>query len=176
MDYRTTIITTSRLSLIPITFEHTEMCFKHFTPEITKYMFPQATNNKGDIINFIDQSIKTMKQGTNLQLVITHRDTDEYLGNVALHDIDTITPELEVWVKKEVHGIGYGNEAIKGLIDWAQQHLDFTYLKYPVERHSIIGRKIPERYGGIIKKEYFTKNAKGKDLDIVEYWIYKELK
>ncbi|AIO19597.1 hypothetical protein KQ51_01723 [Candidatus Izimaplasma bacterium HR1] len=173
MDYRNTIITTKRLSLIPITFDHTDVCFSNFTKDIAKYMYPQPSNNKADTIDFISSSVKTMKEGTNLQLVIKHRHTDEYLGNVGLHHLDTATPELGIWVKKDAHGIGYGNEAIVAIIEWAQKNIEFEYLKYPVDRGNISSRKIPERNNGVIKKQYVTKNAIGKELDIVEYWIYK---
>jgi RimJ/RimL family protein N-acetyltransferase len=114
-----------------------------------------------------------MKEGTNLQLVIKHKDTKEYLGNVGLHHLDQKNPELGIWIKKEAHGCAYGLEAITGVIEWAKQNLDFNYLKYPVDRHNIPSRKIPERNNGVIRREYLEKNTVGKELDIVEYWIYK---
>ncbi len=173
MNYRNTKIESKRLLLIPITFDHTDVIFNNFTKDITEFMYPQPSGNKKNTIVFIESSIKTMEEGSNLQFVIKHKDTDEFLGNIGLHHIDTDTPEFGIWLKKGAHGCAYGYEAITALLEFARKNLEFKYIKYPVDRNNVPSRKIPLKLQAIAKKEYIMTNTIGKDLDIVEYWIYK---
>lgn len=173
MDYRNLTISTKRLSLEAITFEYVDMIFKHFTTDITEFMYPQPSGNKKDTINFIEWSLSKMKEGTNIQQVIIHSHTREFLGAVGLHNVGSKSPELGIWVKKDAHGCRYGYEAIEALITYAKQHLEFDYLKYPVDKENIPSRKIPERYGAKIESEYAMTNPIGKELHIIEYRIYK---
>ncbi len=173
MDYSKLIMKSKRLSLEPITYEYVDVIFKHFTKEITEFMYPQPSGNKKDTMNFIESSINSMKKGTNIQQVIIHSHTREFLGAVGLHHVGSVTPELGIWLKKGAHGCRYGFEAISTLINYAKSNLDFEYLKYPVDKANIPSRKIPERYGAKIEKEYQIKNPLGKELNIIEYRIYK---
>lgn len=173
MDYTNLIIKTKRLSLEAITFDHVDVIFKHFTKDITEFMYPQPSGNKKDTMNFIESSLKTMKAGTNIQQVIIHSHTREFLGAVGLHHTDSKFPELGIWLKKGAQGCRYGYEAISGLIEYAREHLDFDYLKYPVDKDNIPSRKIPERHNAEIELEYTMKNPAGKELNIIEYRIYK---
>lgn len=165
------IIKTNRLSLEPVTFDFVDVCFLNFTEEIALYMGPQPTGKIDDTKKFILNSIKTMEQNTNIQLVIIERRSREFLGMVGLHHVDRTNPELGIWVKKEAHGCAYGLEAVTGVVEWARENLVYDYMKYPVDRNNYASRRIAERNGGVIEKEYIDKNVLGKDLDIVEYWI-----
>lgn len=173
MDYTKLRIETKRLLLEPINFEYIDVIFQHFTKEITEFMYPQPSKNKKDTIDFIESSMKSMKLGTNIQMVIIHSHTREFLGAVGLHHVDSVTPELGIWLKKGAHGCRYGYEAVSGLIDYAKENLNFTYLKYPVDKENVPSRKIPERQGAKIEEEYTIQNLVGKELNILEYRIYK---
>lgn len=173
MDYRDLIIKTRRLSLEAINFDYVDIIFKSFTKDITEFMYPQPSGNKKDTINFIESSMKSMKSGANIQQVIIHSHTREFLGAVGLHNTLSNTPELGIWLKKDAHGCRYGLEAISGIVDYAKKNLQFEYLTYPVDKENIPSRKIPEKIGAKTESEYKMKNALGKELDIIEYRIYK---
>ena len=139
-------------------------------------MYPQPAKKIKETENFILDSIKKNLKGENLQLVILKKKSNEFLGCIGLHKINTKTPELGIWVKKSEHGNKYGLEAISALKKWANQNLNYTYLYYPVAKKNIPSRKIPELLGGKLIKEYIGENIKGKKIKEVEYRIYKNKK
>lgn len=167
-------IQTTRLSLIPISRDYAQDIFREFTKDITTFMYPKPADKIEETYRFIDDSIKKNNIGEQLQIVIFHTRTKEFLGCAGLHYINTRTPELGVWIKKSAHGFGYGREAIAGLENWAQKNLDFDYIKYPVDKRNTPSRKIPESLGGVVATEFKQKNMSGDELDEVEYRIPKK--
>ena len=77
--------------------------------------------------------------------------------------------EIGLWLKKSVHGIGYGTETVKTLIEFAEAHLDFEYLFYPVDKDNCASRKIPEKLGFIPTRSYEKKKSETENLHIIEY-------
>lgn len=173
IDLRTVILTGKRVKLVPITFDFAKHIFEEFTPEITTFMYPQSSNDISDTEKWITSAMEKVEKGVDLQTVILNKDTDEFLGCAGLHSLNTNTPELGIWLKKGAHGHGFGQEAIATLKKWAEQNLDYKYLKYPVDKRNIPSRKIPESLGGIVEDEYKKPNQAGQILDEVEYRIYK---
>jgi len=169
-----TSIETERLLLIPISRDYAQDIFHEFTPEITTFMFPKPADKIEETYKFIDESITKNNAGKQLQIVILDKRSKEFLGCGGLHDIDTKTPELGIWIKKSAHGQKYGREAISGLEEWAQKSLQFEYIKYPVYKRNIPSKKIPESLGGIVAREFKQKNLSGNELDEVEYRIPKK--
>src|SRR5664279_3490050 len=104
-------IASKRIVLRPVSMEYKEIICNEFTPEITKYM-PFMPD--GDITvteEFIRNSRQELQDGTSLQLCILSKNNDyEFLGCCGLHHIDTRAIEIGLWLKKSVHGKGYGIE------------------------------------------------------------------
>ncbi len=167
------VIESERLMLAPITREFAEQIFREFTENITTYMYPKSPSKIKETYEFIDKAIKNMEENKELQMVVLDKSTKEFLGCVGLHSINTKTPELGIWIKKGAHGKKYGREAVATIADWAKNNLTFKYLKYPVDKNNITSRKIPEFLGGVIEAEYKQTTPYGKQLDEVEYRIYK---
>ncbi|RJQ27456.1 N-acetyltransferase [Candidatus Parcubacteria bacterium] len=174
IDLREVVLVGKRIRLVPISFDFAEQIFQEFTPEITTFMYPKSPNDISDIEKWISSATEKVRKGQDLQTVIIKNDNNEFLGCAGLHSLDTKTPELGIWIKKSAHGQGFGQEAIATLKEWAEQNLDYKYLKYPVDRKNIPSRKIPESLGGIIEDEYKKPNQAGQILDEVEYRIYKK--
>ena len=173
MDLTQTIILSQRLMLVPISLEFTQDIFENFTPEITTYMFPCANETLEETKAFILSVMPLMKKNEELVTVILNRDTDEFLGVGGIHRIHTSTPELGIWIKKNAHGSKFGREAVSALKKWADEHVDYKYLVYPVDKRNISSRKIAESLGGKVEKEYIKENMSGNILQEVEYRIYK---
>lgn len=171
MELKHIIIETENLILQPIELKYSEIIFKEFTEDISLYMLPKPSDNIKGVEQFIESSIEGLLDGSNLQLVAISRETGEFIGCVGLHYLGSKDPELGLWIKKGAHGNAYGLEAITSLIGWARENIDFEYLRYPVDRRNHASRRIPERNGGEIKKEYKEINQMGFELDTVEYYI-----
>lgn len=165
-------IETERLKLVPISMQWKMDCFREFTPEITTYMHPAPSKDPSGVETFINESLEGLQDGTNLQLVILKKDSEEFLGCAGLHQPHTKHPELGVWVKKSAHGQGYGREAMTALKQWTDAHIDYEYILYPVDRDNIPSRKIPESLGGKVHESYHKESESGRILHTVEYRIY----
>lgn len=164
-------IETKRLLLVPITMDIAEEIFTSFTKDVAKYMYPKPADDIRETKEFIKCSIEGMKNGTNIQLVILDKTTNEFIGCVGLHSINDV-PEFGIWTKMSSHGNGYGKDAIHALYKWACRNIEFDYITYPVDKRNAASRKIPESLGGVVAKEYKQKNLAGFELDEVEYHIY----
>ncbi len=169
-----TKIITERLEIVPLSLEYAQDIFRELTREITTFMGPKPPEDIEETIAYINSQLPKIESGGELPVVILNRQTKEFLGCGGIHELKTRTPKLGIWIKKSAHGNKYGQEAVKGLKEWAEKNLDYDYLRYPVDKQNIPSRKIPESLGGVIKKEYKRKNESGKTLDEVEYWIYKQ--
>ncbi len=160
------------LLLKPIALEYKEEIFSEFNEEITTYTYPCPAKMIAETELFIKNSIKELKNGTNLLLVVLAKDSGEFLGCAGLHDIDKEL-RLGIWLKKAAHGNKYGLEAITALKEWAERNLDYEYILYPVDRRNIASKKIPEALGGKVISQYQKVNMSGNLLDTLEYRIYK---
>lgn len=167
-------IESERLIQIPITMQYAQEIFHEFSDEITTYMYPQTPVAIEETHIFIRQSIESLNQGTNQQLVILDKSTGEFLGCSGIHDMDHAAPELGIWIKKGAHRHGFGMESVSALIAWAEANLECEYLIYPVDQRNAASRRIPELHGGIVMKEFKQIKPNGFELDLVEYWIYRK--
>lgn len=161
-----------RVRLIPINLEYAHDIQTHFTAEITRYMWPSAPKTQEQIHQHILTKKSEMKNGEEIALLVIHNDSGEFLGYVSMHDINSKTPELGIWLKKSAQQQQYGYETCRLLVAWAKKNLQFNYLKYPVDKKNIPSRKLAEKLGGKIEDEYFKMSESGNKLDEVEYRIY----
>lgn len=160
-----------RISLLSINENYASDIFKEFDSEITKHMLPKLAENIEETLTFIHNSLDGMREGNELVLVITKKN-GAFLGCCGLHGRgNPRTPELGIWLKKDAHGNQYGSEAIGILTSWAVKNIDFDYAIYPVDKHNIPSRKIPESLGGTVFEEKKVKTMRGDYLDEVVYRI-----
>lgn len=164
---------TERLSLRPISADYSKEVFENFTDDITVLMFPSTPKEESETIEYLKGAEEKTKNGENYEVSIFLKDSDEFIGGGGISHIDTDTPELGIWIKKEAHGNRYGREALTALKDWADKNLDYKYIKYPVEISNIASRKISESLGGKIVKEYDCEKQDGTLQRLVEYHIPK---
>lgn len=169
-----TRLETPRLLLVPIAYKYAKECFNELTKEITVYMETEPNKDLKATKEFIDKSIRGMKKGSNLQLVILEKVNKEFLGCAGLHKIDKEIPEMGIWLKKSAFGYKYGQEAMKVIKNWADNNLGYKYIKYCVAEKNIASRKIAEELGGKIEKEYDKKIQGGKKYHWFEYRIYNK--
>jgi [ribosomal protein S5]-alanine N-acetyltransferase len=174
MNLTDLVITTNRLKIIPISEKYLHDMFKECTREVAKYLSFDPSGKIEYMVKYIQLSQIKMQNGEEIPVHITNKITGEFIGCSGVHKINTDNPELGIWIKKSAQRKGFGKETIGALIDWAQKHLQFTYLVYPVAKENIPSRKLIESLGGIQKAEKIFTSPTGKVLDEVEYWVYKK--
>lgn len=172
MNLEEVLITSQRLKLIPISEKYTKDIFKTFTTEVTTYMYPKAAEDITETEVFVNRSVEQRNAGSDLVMAILDKNSEEFIGCVGLHGINTRVPEIGIWTKKSSHGNGYGLEAVSAAIEFARNNFDFDYLLYPVDKRNKASRRIPESHNGVIKDEKILVAQHGNELQIVDYWIY----
>jgi len=157
---------------VPISPEYSEIIFKEFTDEITRYMVPAVPANIEEINVFIQSSIRDMEENIDLTLAILKKNDDEFLGVCGLHGkLEPNEPVLGIWLKKSAHGYKYGQEAIKLLADWARKNIMFNHMVYPCDIDNIASRKIAENLNGSIFRTGKVKSMSGRTLNEIAYKI-----
>ena len=58
-------------------------------------------------------------------------------------------PELGIWIREDVHGQGYGREAVAALAAWARATFAPQSLRYPVAEPNTASRRIALGLGGV---------------------------
>lgn len=165
-------ISTTRLTMRPVSEKYAQYIFTEFTPKITTYMFPKSPDTIAETLKFTSEAHGKMKAGRALHLSIFLTATEEFLGGAGVEKLNTNTPELGIWIKETAHGNHFGKEAVEGLKQWVEKQYSYDHLIYPVDKRNIPSRKIAESLGGIQKKDYQKINGAGNVLQTIEYWIY----
>lgn len=165
------VIETPRLVMRPVGREYAPEIFAAFTSEVCRHLFPQPASQIAETLDFIDRSRTGMAAGKELAVSVFARADGAFLGGAGLHDLSSGVPEAGIWIKLSAHGHGFGFEAVEGLISWASQTLGVREVHYPVMIENWPSRRIPERLGGTIVRQFRKANAAGIMRDLVEYII-----
>lgn len=165
-------IETKRLNLIPVSAKYKDEIRKEFTPQITRYMPYTPTGHEKEVQDFLDKAKLGSINGTDFVFTSICKDNNAFLGCCGIHNITENAMELGIWLKKEVHGQGFGTEIIEGLIHFIKGNLKFNYLIYPVDKDNIPSRRIPEKLGFSIFGEYKKAKDENTFLNIIEYRKY----
>ncbi len=165
------VIETPRLVMRPVSRAYAAEIFAAFTPEVSRHLFPQPASQIAETLDFIDRSRAAMAAGKELAVSVFARADGSFLGGAGLHDLSSGVPEAGIWIKLAAHGHGFGFEAVEGLIAWASQTLGVHEIRYPVMIENWPSRRIPERLGGTIVRQFRKANAAGVMRDLVEYII-----
>ena len=169
------VLETDRLRLVPIEIKHRREIFEAFTETVARYTWPQPTGDITHTDTFINEARDLMAAGRELQLVVRDMKTDEFLGCAGLHHIDTHYPEPGLWLKEGAWGHGYGTEIIAALKMYADKHLEYEYMQYPVASANKASRAIPEKLGGVlVPKPRIVFNMNGAPIMEVMYIIYPQ--
>lgn len=164
-------IKTERLTLLPVEDSYIDDILEHFTKEVTQYMPFNPEGDREEIINFVNQSKRTLLQNTDLVLVALDSH-GAFTGCCGIHNITEESIELGLWLKKSSQGKGFGTEIITKLIDFLENNFTFKYIFYPVDEDNIASKRIPEKLGFIPAKKYKKSKDAANDLTIIEYRKY----
>ena len=142
---------------------------REFTPEITTYMPFDPTGDIRVTEDFVVQSDRELEEGSAIHFCILDKKSNIFLGICALHDTQTKNVELGLWLKKSVHGMGFGTQTVTTLIEFAKKEINPDCLIYPVDRDNIASRKIPEKLGFTVFKTYEKKKNESVNLNLIEF-------
>ncbi len=92
--------------------------------------------------------LPAIENRSDLHLVARAKSDGRCLGIIGLHALQSGTPELGIWLRYDVHGMGLGRELIGAVAAWASENAAIEYFEYPVAEDNIASRRIAEAYGG----------------------------
>lgn len=164
-----TIINTDRLILQPVSDEFKLDICREFTAEVTKYMPFTPNGDLQETEDFIYRCNQELIDHKSIQFSIIKKESNEFLGVCGLHNIDSKAVEIGLWLKVSVHGLGYGTEVVKALINFAEINFDIEYLFYPVAKENKASRNIPEKLNFFQATTYLKMKNDTENLDIIEY-------
>jgi len=169
-------INTERLILKPISEEFISEVNQYFTTEITVYMPYDPDGNKQDTINFIQSSIDNLKNQTEIVFVILNNSNKEFIGCCGIHNINSESVKIGLWIKKDSQSKGFGKETVTNLLHFIEANFNIDYIIYPVDEENIRSRKIPEGLGFEEFNRYLKPKNDVKNLNIIEYRKYYNTK
>jgi len=154
MNLLNVLIETERLTLKPISYDYTEEICMEFIPKLKNKTTQETIVNIEKSKQMIGKSLKELKNGTILKMVIISKYSNEFIGLIELNEINTIEPFVEIWIKKASRKKGYGLEAMNGLLEWTNENIKFNYIYYSLRKKTIIKRKEPRINNGKTIKVY----------------------
>ena len=141
MNLLNIVIETERLRLKTISYDYIDEINMEYIPNVTKKLRRKSIINTDNSKKMIEESLERIRNGTILKMVILNKDLDEFIGLISLHEINTLEPFVEVWIKKVSRKRGFGMEAMNGLLEWANKNIEFNYIYYSLRKKTIIKRK-----------------------------------
>jgi len=173
MDLSKVQIETERLRLVPGTVDFAEQIFLEYRDPVIQYMNYGPPESLEVLTKRMKDRETEMKDGVQLFMAILLKETNEFLGCMALEDLKEENPEMGGWLKKSAHGHGYGREAAAALKQWAEEHLKYDHILWPCAVANLASCKLAESLGGKVHREYEKTTARGTTWPFKDYWIPK---
>jgi len=110
-------------------FETKHLSIKKFIPEYISVMYNTWGTDKDvgkympgfrvdwDIEGFTDYIIRTYKDEYHTRAVIQEKKSNKIIGNISLYQEDSRSKSVTIWLIKDYWGLGYGTEALSGIVD-----------------------------------------------------------
>jgi ribosomal-protein-serine acetyltransferase len=121
--------------------------------------FANGEQTKEDAEISVRQSYANFILRSDLRLHIFHKETGKFIGSTGLHRMDWQVRRFEIgyWIRTKETQKGYMVEAIKGLTQFAFDHLEANRVEIRCDELNERSKKIPEKLGytleGILRNE-----------------------
>jgi len=169
MDF---VIKTDRLRIVPFEMKYlTEYC-SEFNEEITKYQCPDPFESEAAAREVLQGFIDLMEQNEMLFLSILTPNGD-FVGGIEVHGLREEYPELGVWIKKRSQQKGYAYEALKCVLEMADNLYHKDWYVYEADIRNKGSIKLVEKFH--YKKEEIDEieTETGKTLVLQRFLIQK---
>jgi RimJ/RimL family protein N-acetyltransferase len=142
------VIQSSRLQLTEFRMMDAQEVFGCITPAVAKFM-PWEPPSWSEYVRRCDKRVQA-PEPNKFSFVIRRIDNTECLGMASLEDADSVSPELDLWLKESAHGQGFGREVVAALVEWGHGTLGKGSFIYPVAVQNTASRRIAENLHGEI--------------------------
>ncbi len=164
-------IYTKRLAIEPFRLAFLEDYCREFTEGITQYQYPDSFTDLAAARQVMAGFIEDMERGEMLELAVLDRE-GQFIGSVEVFGLKEEAPEIGLWMKGAAQGLGYGYEALQGVLDYLNSLGRYTYYRYEADVRNLPSLRLAEKFrfekGG--QEEVIT--GSGKRLLLQAYRIY----
>jgi polyribonucleotide nucleotidyltransferase len=163
-DLSDVVIETERLRLRPIRMEDAQNIFENYNSNVTKYLISQPFNNLESVNEFILKTSEDVRKGKSLQMVITNKSDDDFLGLIGTNETESKKGRtLSFWIKELAQENGFGSESMLKFFEWVKLNFKDEQITYGVDPENIKSKKIVEKLGGKFIEKINVKNTLGKE-------------
>lgn len=120
--------------LEPLTPKYQDDLSVNLTSKVTTYLSFDSLTHPALLAQYLTHCQTEFARGAGVNLVILSQDTGEFLGCCGLHDINTYSIELGIWLKEQAQGKGIATKVIAQLIALCKEHFSPQYLIYSVQK------------------------------------------
>lgn len=149
MSWSDNTITSQRLALHPFTAADADEAFACITPTLTRYLSFEPASTPAEFEAVWRGWLREIAAGTDFNFTLRERTSGRFTGLLGLHRARDAEPELGIWIREDVHGQGYGREAVAALAAWARATFAPQSLRYPVAEPNTASRRIAQGLGGV---------------------------
>lgn len=142
MDIR---IETKRLSIRPFDMKYLQEYYLEFNEEITRYQYPDPFASVSVAREVLQGFINQMNQEEMLFLSVFTRNGD-FAGGIEVHGLQEQTPELGIWIKKQLQQKGYAYEALSGVLEFTDAHYCKDWYVYEADIRNEGSMKLVEKF------------------------------
>ncbi len=162
---------TSRLILKPIKLSDANEVYDNFNEDIIEFLYPNVHESLDETIDVLENMIDKRREDVDYVYTIRNKQTNEFLGLIGLHQLNTEAPELGIWLKQSAHNQKYGTESVRALLNLTKA-LGYHSVTYPVDHRNKASVKIPLHFNGkLIKSMQQVTTLDKRQLEIVTYEI-----
>jgi [ribosomal protein S5]-alanine N-acetyltransferase len=155
------ILNTERLTLRQLTLDDQQAIFAlRSDAEINKYLDRAPCNTIEDAINFINKVNENIKNNNSLYWAISLSSTQTFVGTICIFDFlnDQNSCEIGYELKTTFQKQGIMNEAIKVIIDYAFNTLQFQKIVAFTHKHNQHSTRLLTKLSFIASKEIVEEN------------------
>ncbi|MGD1043863.1 MAG: GNAT family protein [Bacteroidota bacterium] len=169
---------TKRLLLRSIKLDDAEAIFKYRSDSIINQYQGWIPNVIDDVYDFIKNRVSPTIDLVNTwyQLVIVKKETNELIGDIGIHFLDSDKKQVEVGCTLDKHqqGKGYATEALKELMNYLFSELNKRRIVTSIDPRNIKSVGLVERLG-FRKEAHFKESVliRGEWTDDLVYAILK---
>lgn len=125
-------MTNNRINIIPFDMKYLDDYYYGFNAEITKYQWPDPFNDIDEARDLLQGFLNEMERDETLLFAVVDLD-ERFIGSVEMHGISEDCPELGVWIIESEQRKGYAYQALRYILNYAQEKYDKTEFFYEAD-------------------------------------------
>ena len=171
------LLTSERLQFRRLNEEDVQEVFElRSNPETMKYIPRPLATSKDDALAHIKLINDNIDTKSDINWAVTEKGNNKCIGIMGFYRTqpENYRTELGYMISPEHHNKGYVTEAVRTLLDYAFNQLNFHSIEAVIDPENIASERVLQK-NGFVKEAHFVENGfyNGKFMDTVIYSLLK---